>query len=102
MVEHLDSNNFKEKTNSGTAVVDFYADWCGPCKRMAPIFEELDGEIDNVNFFKVNVDENSDLAAQYEVRSIPTLVILKDGEQVGELHGLVPKDQIKEKLAQHA
>ena len=63
-----------------TAVVDFYATWCGPCKMFAPVFEEVSNEID-INFIKVDVDANSDLAREYGVMSIPTIILFKDGKE---------------------
>ena len=82
-------------------VVDFYADWCGPCRMMAPVFEELSQEMDNVKFVKINVDENSKLASQYSVFSIPTFLIFKEGEVIGQMVGAMSKERIKEKINQH-
>jgi len=67
--------------------VDFYADWCGPCKMTAPIIEELANEVKEVKFVKVNVDENPDLASQYNIFSIPTFLIFKDGKVVHQFVG---------------
>ena len=80
----LSSKNFKEILDSNEKVlVDFYADWCGPCKMMAPVVEELAEELNGVaKVGKVNVDNNQDLAMQFNVMSIPTLIIFKNGEAV--------------------
>jgi thioredoxin 1 len=80
-------------------LVDFYADWCGPCKMMAPIIDELAGEYDGiVKIGKLNVDDNPDTARQYRVMSIPTIIIFKNGEAIDTLVGVVAKKALKEKL----
>lgn len=82
----------------GTALVDFNADWCGPCQAQAPILEELAAELPDVQFLSVNIDKNPDLAAQYSVSSIPCLVILQDGVEQDRLIGLTAKAALKKKL----
>jgi thioredoxin 1 len=92
---------FEEQViNAGTPVlVDFWADWCGPCKMIAPIVEELADEYDGkVSFAKVDVDSNPQAATQYGVRSIPTLLIFKDGVPVDQVVGAVPKEVLKKRL----
>lgn len=92
---------FEEQViNAGTPVlVDFWADWCGPCKMIAPIVEELAEEYDGkVSFAKVDVDSNPQAATQYGVRSIPTLLIFKDGVPVDQVVGAVPKEVLKKRL----
>lgn len=80
-------------------LVDFWAEWCGPCKQLAPRIEELADDLDGeVKFVKVDVDENQELAGQFGIRSIPTLLFFKDGEKVDQIVGSVPKDRIREKL----
>ncbi|MBW6431764.1 thioredoxin, partial [Patescibacteria group bacterium] len=78
----LDDKNFSKEVleHKGSVVVDFYADWCGPCKMMAPIFEEAAAESKDVKFGKLNVDTARDMAMKYGVMSIPTLIVFKDGE----------------------
>ncbi len=78
--------------SKGMTLVDFYADWCGPCKMVAPVIDELSGERKDVKFVKVNVDEHSDLASQYSVFSIPTFVIFKDGKAVNQFSGAMGKE----------
>ena len=72
-------------------LLDFYADWCGPCKMLAPVLAELAEEQPEVKFFKVNIDENADLAAKYGVMSIPTIVFIKNGETLATEVGVKPK-----------
>ena len=80
-------------------LVDFYADWCGPCQALIPVLEELSTEMEGkAKIVKVNVDESNEHAGKYGVMSIPALKIFKDGEMVGEMMGLQQKDAIKEKL----
>lgn len=93
----INSENFeKEVLNSEKPVlVDFFADWCGPCKMMAPIVEELATELDGkVKVGKINVDENSDIAVEYNVMSIPTLIIFQNGKEEKRLVGLRDKEEL--------
>ena len=92
------NNTLEESVNSGVAIIDFYADWCGPCRRVAPIIEEIANEQQSITVCKVNVDENSALASRYGIVSIPTIVILKDGEEVERMVGYRPKEVILEAL----
>ncbi|HHX56215.1 MAG TPA: thioredoxin [Clostridiales bacterium] len=95
-----DENFEQEVLNSDLPVlVDFYADWCGPCKIIAPIIEELAAEYEGkVKIGKINVDEEQNSSKKYKVMSIPTLIFFKDGEQVDKLVGVLSKDQLVEKL----
>lgn len=79
-------------------VVDMYAPWCGPCRMMAPIFEELSGELTQYTFVKLNIDEERDIAIRYSVSSIPTLLFFKNGNVVGRETGYISKDGLKEKI----
>ena len=97
MSKIVNSSEFNNEVKSGLVVVDFFATWCGPCKMLAPIFEELGKEYEGkVNFIKVDVDQSPDLAMKYKVASIPTIIVLKDGEKVAGNVGFIPKEQIKE------
>jgi len=93
-VAHLDKNNFETEVlkNKEAVLVDFYATWCGPCKMTGPIIEQLAEEIKNVKFVKVDVDQNQELSSQYQVFSIPTFLIFKDGQVVGQLVGATSKE----------
>ncbi|MBI2474868.1 thioredoxin [Candidatus Uhrbacteria bacterium] len=81
--------------------VDFWAPWCGPCKIMGPIVEQLSGEIEGVEVGKVNVDDHSELAQRYNILSIPTFIIFKGGQPVEQFSGTMSKDQLKEKLEKY-
>ncbi len=94
-MKELTSANFAAETAQGLTVVDFWASWCGPCRLLSPIVEELAGEMAEVNFAKVNVDDEPDLANQYGINAIPTLVILKGGAQVAQSVGLKTKEELR-------
>ena len=81
-------------------VIDFHATWCGPCKVLSPILEELNDEIEDVEFVKLDVDQHPQIAGQNQVMGVPTVVILKDGEVKERFVGVQPKEVIKEKLTQ--
>lgn len=95
-----DENFEQEVLNSDIPVlVDFYADWCGPCKMLAPVIEELAKEYEGkVKIGKLNVDEEQNSSKKYKVMSIPTLIFFKDGEEVDKLVGMLSKTQLVEKL----
>lgn len=100
-VVELNDGNFKKEVleAEGTVVVDFFAEWCGPCKIMGPIFEELAGEAgDKAKFCKLNVDGAQKTAAEYGVMSIPTFIIFRDGEKSNQLSGVQGKEDILELL----
>lgn len=89
-----------EASKTTPVLVDFWAPWCGPCKAIAPILEELAGELgDSVKICKVNVDNNSDIAGKYEIRAIPTILVFKNGAIAETIVGLTSKDDLKAKLA---
>lgn len=83
-------------------LVDFFAEWCGPCKMISPILDELQAEFeDKINIIKVNVDNSMDIAEQYNISNIPALVLLKKGQEVQRLIGFSPKQVIKENIEKH-
>ena len=90
------SVNFEEEVlkSEKTVLVDFYADWCGPCKMLSPVVEAIASENEDIKVVKVNVDDEQDLAIKYQVMSIPTLVVIKNGEVVNKSVGLVSKSQV--------
>jgi thioredoxin 1 len=92
--------NFKEVIESEKpTLVDFYADWCGPCRMLKPILDEIGEEYgDKVNIVKINVDEYQELATEYQVRSIPTLILFTKGEQKWKESGLKSKDELVNKI----
>ena len=94
VLKNLTNENFHNEIKSGITVVDFWAPWCGPCRMIAPLVEELDEEMSDINFAKLNVDEAQDIAVQFGVMSIPTIIFFKDGEQKDSVVGVVPKDKI--------
>ncbi len=101
-VEFTDKNFQEEVINSDKpTLVDFWAEWCYPCKMQAPIVEEVAKEAENAKVGKLNVEENHQTAEKYEIRSIPTLMIFKDGEAVETLTGLQNKETLIKKLEQH-
>lgn len=97
-VLEITSENFEKEVleSEKTVLVDFYADWCGPCKMLSPIVEEVAEEEENIKFVKLNIDNAEDIAIQYQVMSIPTLVVIKNGEEVNRSVGLIDKEKIKE------
>ena len=91
----VNKSNFEEIKNSEKPVLlDFYADWCGPCRMVGPIVEQIAEERDDIVVGKINVDENPELASQFGVMSIPTLVVLKNGEIANQSVGALPKAKI--------
>ena len=94
MLLHFDEQNFENEVAQGKTLVDFYADWCGPCQMLSPIIEEIANECDDVKVGKLNIDDARDIAIRYGVQSIPTLILFEDGEPVKTLVGYRPKDAI--------
>ncbi len=103
-IANLTTDTFKSTIAAATTpvLVDFWAPWCGPCKAIAPVLEELAVELDGkLKIAKVNIDENDSIAADYGVRAIPTMILFKGGKVAETLVGMMPKPSIKAKLAPH-
>ena len=90
--ENFDSEVLKAE---GTVLVDFWATWCGPCRMLSPIVDEVESEHPDVKVGKINVDEQPELAQQFGIMSIPTLLVFKNGEKVQESVGLIPKEKVE-------
>ena len=103
-IQHLTTDNFKSTIDSSTVpvLVDFWAPWCGPCKAIAPVLEELATEMaGKLSIGKVDVDENGAIAGQYGIRAIPTLILFKNGQVAEQFVGLVGKSDLKTKIQPH-
>lgn len=95
MVEQANSDNFKSIIADNVTLVDFWAPWCGPCRNLSPILDQVSEELGGkVKVVKINVDENPQLAQEYRISSIPTLLILKDGNVVDQTAGLKQKQEL--------
>lgn len=99
-VININKNNFQEEVMNANqpVLVDFWAAWCGPCQMLGPVIEEIAAERNDIKVAKVNVDEQPELASQFQVMSIPTLVVIKDGQIVNKSIGAKPKEQILQML----
>ncbi|MFC0301889.1 thioredoxin [Virgibacillus soli] len=100
---NVTDQNFAEETSKGLVLADFWAPWCGPCKMIAPVLEDLDGELgDKVKIVKLDVDENQETAGKFGVMSIPTLLLFKDGNIVDQVIGFQPKEALADLINKHA
>ena len=103
-IAHLTAESFKTTVSSATTpvLVDFWAPWCGPCKAIAPVLEELASEFEGrLKIAKLNIDDHDTVAAQYGVRAIPTMILFKGGQVAETLVGMMPKATLKAKIAAH-
>jgi thioredoxin 1 len=104
MVLEINTETFNNEVlaQNGLVVVDFFANWCGPCRKLGPILEEVEGELNQkVKFAKINTDDNIEMAKQYQVSGLPTLLVFKNGEPVERLVGLMPKSSIITNIEKH-
>ena len=100
-VVNINKDNFSKEVEQSDlpVIIDFWAEWCGPCKMMGPVFEELSDDYKGkLKFAKVNVDENPELAGKFEVQGIPSLVVVKAGSEIDRIVGFAQKDALKEKI----
>jgi thioredoxin 1 len=98
----LTDSNFDQEIGTGVTLVDFWAEWCGPCRRIAPIVEQLAGEYDGrATVAKLNVDENPNIPGRFMIRGIPTLLLFKNGQLADTLVGLAPKEDIARMIEKH-
>lgn len=99
-MKELTDSAFSDFVNQKkTVVIDFWASWCGPCRVASPIFEELSKDfVGKIEFAKMNVDDNPETSSKYQIFSIPTFLVFKDGEQIGSITGAYPKLEFKRKL----
>lgn len=100
MIKEVKGEEFAKELNNKKVVVDFFANWCGPCKMLSPILEKIsaDKSMDGIVFLKVNVDENQQLAAKYNVSALPTVITFTNGEEDKRMVGYKPEDVVKEEL----
>ena len=91
----INTEEFNELIKEGTTLIDFFADWCGPCKMLGPVIEELSNEYTDIKFAKVNVDDNMHLAEKFSIMSIPQVYMFKDGEVIGKFGGYRDKGGVK-------
>ncbi|TCT25057.1 thioredoxin [Melghiribacillus thermohalophilus] len=102
-IVNVTDQNFNQETSEGLVLTDFWAPWCGPCKMIAPVLEEINSEMgDKVKIAKLNVDENPETAQKFGVMSIPTLLLFKDGEVVDQVIGFQPKEALVQLINNHA
>lgn len=99
-MKQVNDKNFDSEVLKATelVVVDFWAEWCGPCRMVAPVIEELSKEYEDVKFFGLDVDSNPNIAVQQSIRNIPAIVFFKNGQPIDRIVGAVPKTQIKNKI----
>lgn len=96
MMKVINESEFVNEVKDGLVLVDFYAEWCGPCKMLSPVLEQINKENKDVKVVKVNIDDSRRIASYYQIQSIPTLVLLKDGEFIRRMIGFNPKKKIEE------
>jgi len=100
-LSEINDANFKTETSDGIVLVDCWAEWCGPCRMVAPVLDELSTELKDVKIMKLNVDFNQKTAQELGIQSIPTLLLYKNGELVDKAIGALPKPQIKKFIENH-
>ena len=99
MVKEIKENEFKEAIKEGKVLVDCYADWCGPCRMLSPVVDELSEELKDMKFYKLNIDDAEEVATEYGVMSIPNLLVFENGKLKNQLVGFRTKDDLKKDLS---
>lgn len=104
MIKVIKTNEFANEVENtkGTVVVDFFATWCGPCKMLSPVFESLGNDMkEEATFLKVDIDESLELAQKFQVSTVPTVIVFKDGKEQDKLVGFIPKQKLEEMIKSH-
>ena len=102
MIKTTDQNSWQNDILNGTIVVDFYADWCGPCKAMSPTVDKISGELaPSISTYKINVDNVPDAAVKFSIRSVPVVMVIKDGVEVTRFTGFTPYSKLKDGMAEY-
>jgi thioredoxin 1 len=103
MLKHINNNEFNKEVieSEKVVLVDFYATWCGPCRMLAPVLERISESRADFNIFKVDIDENQELAMKYKIEVVPTMVVFKDGKVVEQVEGLVTENKIVEMMSSY-
>ncbi len=97
-MKDLNSGELKGFIGKGNVVVDFWAPWCGPCKMLGPVFDEVSQELEGINFAKANIDEVGEDAIELGIRGVPTILLFKDGEEVHRISGFLPKEELSSQI----
>ena len=96
MLKHANESNFQEMTGKGLVLVDFFATWCGPCRMLRPVLEDMANDRDSIDIVKVDIDESMNLARQFGIMSVPTLILFKDGQVIAKTGGFQPKESLQQ------
>lgn len=100
MARVINTSEFDKVIENGVVVVDFFATWCGPCKMLAPVFDEASQEVD-ATFVKVDIDQSLEIAQRFNITTVPTMMIFKNGQKVDSMVGFMPKEKLVEKVKSH-
>ena len=103
MIKKIEKEEFEKEVlkNSKTVVVDFFATWCGPCQMLMPVLEEIAKERDNFDIIEIDVDKAQELAMEYDIEAVPTMIIFKNGTAIDRLGGYYPKEELEEELKRY-